>query len=199
MRKHFNQLLGIALMAAAAFVVGCEADKGEEPSPLAASTIGEAKGNNSALHNKTLAEVRRATARFHRVEVAEAAGYVLSSPCISSPAGGMGHHYVNGNLVDGLVDPSQPEALVYEPQKNGKMKLVAVEFLVVAEAWDAVNDEPPVLGTQVYDDHRNDPETNYGGPGFPNYQLHAWVWQNNPSGMHAPFNPTVTCDFELQE
>lgn len=197
MRKHFNQVLVMALMAGSAFVAACEAEKSEEPTPLTSSAINEAKGD--ALNNQTLAEVRRATARFNRVEVAEAAGYVLSSPCISSPAGGMGHHYVNIGLVDGVVDPTQPEALVYEPQKNGTMKLVAVEFLVVAEAWDAVNDEPPVLGTQVYDDHRNDPETNYGGPGFPNYQLHAWVWQHNPSGMHAPFNPTVTCDFELQE
>jgi hypothetical protein len=105
----------------------------------------------------------------------------------------MGYHYQNINyLLDGIVDPSLPEILVYEPKKNGKLQLVAVEFMVIAEYWDAVNDEPPMLGGQVFDDHR---APGSGGPPFPHYQLHAWVWKNNPAGIYSPFNPNITCEF----
>lgn len=198
MKINLNRLMAISCMAATTFIVSCEANYADEPAPLAATTTKEAKGIPPSVHNKALAEVRKATARYHRVDVAMADGYEWASPCIAIPIGGMGHHFVNEMLVDGVVDISEPEALVYEPQKNGTMKLVAVEYIVAAAAWDE-QDGIPALGTQPYDDHTNDPETNYGGPGFPNYSLHVWVWQHNPLGMHAPFNPTVTCDFEAQE
>jgi hypothetical protein len=31
----------------------------------------------------------------------------------------------------------------------------------------------------------------YGLPPF--YELHAWVWKHNPSGMFNDWNPLVTC------
>ena len=40
----------------------------------------------------------------------------------------MGYHYVKGTLVDGVVDPLAPEALLYVPTKKG-LKLVGVEYL----------------------------------------------------------------------
>ena len=181
-------------------LVSCENETADAPVPLSSKSISEENMQSGAAeHNKVLAEVRRATARYHRIDVALDAEYVLASHCVAIPTGGMGHHYVNFSLVDGIVDPSQPEVLVYEPQKNGKMKLVAVEFVVVAGLWDAAHDEAPMLGTQGFDDYRNQPASNYGGVGMPNYQLHAWIWQHNPLGIHAPFNPTVTCDFAVQE
>jgi len=67
-----------------------------------------------------------------------------------------------------------------------------------------MNDAPPMLGEVEFDDHREmkvvedengDPvEVNAkGGPPFPHYQLHVWVWKNNPNGMYFPFNPKVQC------
>ncbi|HWM27381.1 MAG TPA: hypothetical protein VNQ14_02905, partial [Woeseiaceae bacterium] len=70
--------------------------------------------------------------------------------CVSGPEeGAMGIHFVNGALVqDGLLDAARPEILVYEPGKNGRLCFVAVEYLVVADAWHANNIDPPALSGQ---------------------------------------------------
>ncbi|MFC4872340.1 hypothetical protein [Negadavirga shengliensis] len=147
-----------------------------------------------AEQNKILAGIRGATAKYHRLEVAEASGYDLDTHCVEVPGlGGMGHHAVNFVLIDGEVNPLMPEVLVYEPSKNGKYQLVAVEYLVDAGAWHGEDEdrEPPMIGGVPFDDHRNFLEK--GGPPFPHYQLHIWVWKNNPNGLYAPFNPNVKC------
>ena len=86
---------------------------------------------------------RAATARFNSVEQAEAAGYALPadgplSQCIATSGAGMGFHYINGSLLDTIVDLTRPEALVYAPDANGKLKLVALEYVVFQEPWQAV-------------------------------------------------------------
>jgi hypothetical protein len=140
----------------------------------------------SAAGKADLAAVRAATAQFHRSEVAEEAGYmnVNVGECVELPGvGGMGYHFVNFDLVDFELDPLKPEAMVYAPSPSGKMKLVAVEYIVPAEPWDANFDFlPSVLG---HDLHLN--------PQLGLYVLHAWVWQNNPAGMFEDWNPTVSC------
>lgn len=146
--------------------------------------------NNPAAQNKINAEIRQATAHYQQVERAVSDGYAPSGHCVP----GMGIHYINmEHLKDGVVDPSKPEVLVYEPMKNGRLKLVAAEFIIMAKPWDAVHDGPPMLGSKEFDDHR--PEGSPGPP-FPHYQLHAWVWKHNPAGMYVPFNPTVSCEYE---
>lgn len=141
--------------------------------------------------NKMLANLRAATAQYHRIEVAEAAGYEIGSPCVAVPGlGGMGFHYVNGGLLfdNGTYDPTQPEALLYEMDKNGNMKLVGVEFIVHKEAWDEDNDMIPYFGTRGFD------EAFAPAPlPFDNYQLHVWVWKHNPNGIFTMFNPNVEC------
>lgn len=134
-----------------------------------------------------VAAARAGTARYHRVEEALAAGYVPASPCVSAgPLGGMGFHYVNAALVDGTYDPAQPEALLYEPMENGKLRLVAVEYLFVG-------DEAPESGVEgVFTPNQI--------PGTPwDFDMHAWIWTNNPSGMFRPFNPNVSCEFAPEE
>jgi len=80
---------------------------------------------------KLVQAVREATRQFIDVNAATAAGYGPFLGCISGPDhGAMGVHYINGPLVmDGLLDASHPEALIYEPS-NGKLRLVGVEFIV---------------------------------------------------------------------
>jgi hypothetical protein len=73
-----------------------------------------------------LARVRQATARYHDVSQAEAAGYVDIGLFVS----GQGYHYVNFSLVDDTFDLDNPEILVYAPTPNGGLRLVAVEFAV---------------------------------------------------------------------
>ena len=84
--------------------------------------------------------VRAATERFLDPEVAVASGYVPKPFCVTGPdQGAMGVHYVNGPLVvDGQLDPEKPESLVYE-SRNGRVRLVAVEYIVFADAWHARN------------------------------------------------------------
>ncbi|RPI83779.1 MAG: hypothetical protein EHM41_15105 [Chloroflexi bacterium] len=140
----------------------------------------------------TLVEVvREATEGFQDVEDAQAAGYGLFHGCVSSPEeGAMGIHYVNGDLVgDGALDAMQPEAIIYEMQ-NGQMRILGVEYVVIAEAWHATNEAPPVLMGQLFN-YVSSPNR-YGIPAF--YELHVWAWERNPNGIFADYNPNVSCE-----
>ena len=136
-------------------------------------------------------ELRDGTEAYQQVGAATAAGYAQAGPCVATPAGGMGFHYVNQPLVDGTVDPERPEALLYEPGAGGALTLVGIEFVVAAEPWDAAHAAAPEFAGQSFDDHRA-PEARHGMP-FAHYDLHVWAWRENPSGMFVPFNPTVSC------
>jgi len=143
-----------------------------------------------------LSTARAATAGYHRLTVAADAGYGLLTDaagiaCIDKPgAGGMGIHYANGALVgDAAVDAATPEVLVYEPEPNGRLRLVAVEYVVFQAAWDEAHSAPPSLFGQEFE---LIPAGNrYGLPPF--YELHAWIWKHNPRGMFDDWNPRVSC------
>ena len=135
-----------------------------------------------------------ATARFHDLDKALAAGYTLRLPdktgatCIAQPgAGAMGVHMVNTSLLDGTIDAEHPEALVYEERNNGSLKLVAVEYVVFEADWQGGG--TPELFGQPFD---YVPVGNrYDLPAF--YALHAWIWKPNPSGLFFAWNPRVDC------
>jgi hypothetical protein len=93
----------------------------------------------------------------------------------------MGFHWVNETIVDPVFDPMQPEALVYAPDKHGKQRLVAVEYIVIN-----VGQPAPVFDGQPFD---------VGGTPVPvpHWSLHVWAFENNPSGLFFPWNPTITC------
>jgi hypothetical protein len=147
----------------------------------------------NATQNQLLATIRAATARYHSVDAALADGYVHGSPCESMPGQGIGVHYRKSSLFDAVVDPSQPELLVYEPRDNGNLELVAVAFVVPSAAWDGTHSGPPMLGDQPFEDKRT---PDWSSPPFPNYNLHVWVWKDNKNGMYATTNPAVSCEAE---
>lgn len=150
--------------------------------------------DDAASKGSVMAETRRATAKYQRVEKAIEDGYAPTPDCVAIPGvAGMGYHYANFGLIDDVVDPSAPEVLLYEPTKNGRLRLVAVEFMVHAESWDAGNAEAPEIAGMEFDDHRA--VEDWHGLPFAHYDLHAWVWKNNPSGMFASFNPNVSCEY----
>jgi hypothetical protein len=141
---------------------------------------------------------RAATAQYHQNARAQAAGYgvlrdAAGIACIDHPTdGGMGIHFVNGTLVsDDVVNATTPELLVYEPTKNGRLRLVAAEYVVFQAAWDAHHSSPPRLYGRDFE--LVEAGNRYGLPAF--YELHAWLWKHNPSGMFEDFNPNVTCAF----
>jgi hypothetical protein len=99
----------------------------------------------------------------------------------------MGVHMLNPSLLDSAIDADHPELLVYEPRNNGTLKLVALEYLVLKDAWQGAS--KPALFGKEFDEI---PAGNrYGLPAF--YALHAWLWKPNPSGMLYAWNPRVDC------
>lgn len=172
------RILVALLLAAIIAAAGCKDEEAAGPDP-------------EREIEELVAAVRAATQPYHAEAAAVAAGYAPASPCVASPAGGMGIHYANNGLVDGAVDAGKPEMLLYEPSAGGGMELVGVEFMVMADAWDAANGSPPELAGQSFDDHRA--EADRHGLPFPHYDLHVWVWKDNPAGVFAPFNPAVSC------
>ena len=92
-------------------------------------------------------------------------------------------------LVDGILDPAQPEHLLYEKLPNGKLRLAGVEYVIVSAVWDRNNSTAPLLGDQPFLDRRVRP---FGAP-FPNYALFVWIWTHNPDGMYTQLNPRVSC------
>jgi hypothetical protein len=141
-----------------------------------------------------LSTARAATAQFHEVGTATAAGYgefrdAALIACIETPGVGvMGIHYVNGGLVgDGAINAATPEALVYQPLANGKLRLVAVEYIVFYSMWAGAS-KPSLFGQEF---KLIGTPNRYGIPAF--YELHAWVWQHNPSGIFKDWNPSGSC------
>jgi hypothetical protein len=159
------------------------------------SSLGAQHGG-SAAHARPAGDlvnvVRAATERFKDVSVAEAEGYALMFGCVSGPDwGAMGLHYVNLPLViDNVLDPARPEIVIYEPQPNGKLKLIGADFLVFAGGWHATNQATPQLGGQLM--HLFESPNRFGLPDF--YTLHVWAWKDNPSGTFSNWHSNVSCD-----
>ncbi|MDU8914102.1 hypothetical protein [Aestuariicoccus sp. MJ-SS9] len=161
--------------------------------------------------------MRASVEKYKDINVALAEGYITpDNHCVSAAAeglpaelGAMGIHYIHPAMlkitgtdprVDGestYTDWSQPAILIYEPQADGSMELVAVENLVFEAAWKAAgNDEAPALNGRTWDHMADDPNT----PGdeahgfMPHYDQHVWLFRDNPMGVLMPFNPNVTCE-----
>ena len=158
---------------------------------LSLMVVGTAAAQDASQPATTLvAAVRQATESFQDVEEATAAGYAQMS-CVSGPeAGAMGIHYIDADLVgDGELAAEHPEALLYE-MKDGQLRLLGVEYIVLADAWHASNETPPALLGQHF--HYAGSPNRYGLPPF--YELHVWAWNQNPNGTFADWHPAVTCD-----
>ena len=166
----------------------------------------------------TLDEVRRATERFRDVETALEEGYIRdpfdmcdTAAMMGRPEGlgAMGIHYFRPDLLGITAPPSprvtgsgthtdfrMPAILIYEPQKDGRLELVAVENLVFAEAWRvAGHGEPPTFHGVPYDTMKDDPDTEIDEAHMfaPHFDRHVWLYRANPNGVFAPYNPAVSC------
>jgi len=125
-----------------------------------------ARTDQKAKASALVQVVRDATERFQDVAVAEKEGYLLQFGCVSgSDYGAMGMHFVNMPLVmDGELDATRPEIVIYEPQQDGSLKLIGADYLVLAEAWNAKNDSPPELMGQLL--HLFEAPNRFGLPAF---------------------------------
>ena len=167
----------------------------------------------------SLDEARAATARFRDVNVALREGYVRDpmDHCVTAvemglpaSAGAMGIHYSRPDLLGLLpgeptarvngtgthTDFRNPAILIYEPQANGSLELVAIENLVFQKSWHAaVHAAPPSYLGVAYDAMADDPATALDEAHMfePHYDRHVWLYRANPSGVFTPFNPAVSC------
>ena len=154
-----------------------------------------------------LAAVRAATERFRDVNVAVAEGYMRdpmnlcdTAPMMGRPAalGAMGVHYFRPDLlgISGPPNPrvsgsgthtdfNKPAILIYEPQADGSLELVAVENLVFIKAWEAAGNEGrPSFHGKSFDRMVDDPTTAVDEAHMfePHYDLHVWLYRDNPNG-----------------
>ena len=184
--QRLGQLLAIA--TAAALFAGCADQapvgpnrKAAVPAQLATLPATETDG--------AIATLQRVTARYHDLNVATSPeeGFVLLHRCESRPGEGpVGLVYVHpGRLMDGVIDPEKPDALIYEPARNGdRPRLVGVEFAIPYAL--APDQQPPkFLGATFQSEEE-----------FGVFALHVWVWRHNPEGLFAETNPTVFCGDE---
>jgi hypothetical protein len=146
-----------------------------------------------------LQRVREALDKYKEPVVAVHDGYWSTVGCVTYPKGGgsgevpykpggMGVHFVNFGLLGKALDPLKPQILVYEPV-GGKLQLVAAEWFVPISP--DVKDRPQLFG-QPFDGpmeghHPLQPK------GLHHYDLHVWLWKENPAGMFAPTNPKLSC------
>ncbi len=142
-----------------------------------------AAANAENASNPLADHVRAANDRFKDVAVAVAEGYA-PIPCASGVDGGaMGVHYVNAKyLSEEVPDIKRPQAVMYEPLPDGKVALIAVEYIT--------SKGPASLEGQLF--NFNGAPNRYGLGPF--YELHVWAWKDNPRGAFADMNPKVTCE-----
>jgi hypothetical protein len=142
--------------------------------------------------NELVKIVRQVTAKYRDVEVAESDDYHLLFGCVSGDSSGaMGLHYVNlGLYADGKIDPYQPDIIIYEPQANGRPKLIGADYIVDAETWNKTHAQAPELNGQIF--HYYSAPNRYGLPAF--YTLHVWAWKDNPTGTFVNWHANVSCE-----
>ncbi len=187
MKRAAHLFVGMALLSAC----------GHEQTPTAAvvhvqSQAATTMESSDRLHagdprlGEEIATIRRVTAPFHSFAVASKAGWSTEiTSCLidtGGNAGGMGFHYGNTALIDGTTHIDKPQLLLYEPERNGRLRLMAVEY-IIPYSFHSRDAAPPVLLGQRFMQF----------DAFQVWGLHAWIWKDNPSGLFAPWNPRVTC------
>jgi hypothetical protein len=133
--------------------------------------------------DRDVERVRKATEKFKDLDRAVAAGYAREVPhCIANPPqGAMGFHHGNGALFDDHLQVDKPEILVYGRTPGGDYQLNGVEYVVPMSAWK--REEPPTIMGQSLKK----------APQLQIWYLHVWIWEPNPSGLFADWNPHVRC------
>ncbi|MQA24188.1 MAG: hypothetical protein GEU94_01680 [Micromonosporaceae bacterium] len=181
LRSRITAAAGVAAVALAALTI---------LPASASSAVPEGKGAPNVEGD--LGTVRKATAKYQDVKVAIADGYHAPHPyvCVESDQGVMGYHYLRWDLLDDEFNIKKPELLIYVPNEDGKLELVAVEYMRPDADQDlSTDDDRPTLFDRPFDGPMEGHEE-----GMPrHYDLHAWIWSENPSGTFAQWNPAISC------
>lgn len=206
-----NALTAAAAAVLSLSVAGCSEAAGESGHHHADTSSGLSKEGlggpehhfgSSGLSKEVrdeLSAAKAATGSYHDPQQARDDGYALPPApaplheCISAGDGhgAMGLHHIKAENLDATLSADAPEVVIYAPDKDGRLRLVALEYVVFEDAWKKAGHgdaTPRLFGRNLtYVGAGNA----YELPAF--YQIHAWVWKNNPTGMFADHNPRVSC------
>lgn len=146
-----------------------------------------------------VAAAKAALAKYSDPLVAIKDGYFSTLACIDFPVGAkdgpieyppgaMGVHFLNPGNIGPNLDPAKPQVLLYEPVGD-KLVLTGAEwFMPVAAAGGKA---PSIFGQTLagpMDGHE---------PIMPaslrHYDLHVWLYKDNPKGMFTSTNAAVRC------
>ncbi|WP_373060482.1 hypothetical protein [Gemmatimonas sp.] len=190
----------LLLATACALLAACAGDA-TPPTATAATVVADDHGTHSKIATGTLTvdqeagikAARKATARFNSFNQAQKAGYTTQFPlgCAQLPGiGAQAYHYMNPALVDNIIDLEHPELLMYEPQRNGSLELVGLDYVAPRPVNTLDNKPAPLLGMEF---------APIVVQGVSVWALHIWAWRPNALGVFTPWNPAVSCQYQFQE
>jgi hypothetical protein len=142
---------------------------------------------------------RTALSKYSDPFVAVRDGYFSTLACIDFPAGmtdgsveyppgAMGVHLLNPANIGPNLDPAKPQVLIYEPVGD-KLVLAGAEWFVPVQAAGGV--VPTIFGQTLagpMDGHEPIMPTT-----LRHYDLHVWLWKDNPRGMFTSTNAALKC------
>lgn len=175
-----------AIVPLVALLMSGACDRATDPVQPATPSFGHGTTDLSTTARKGLAELRRTVAPFNNFEKGSAAGWdtPITTCWFHSQLGAMGYHYAKLSLIeDGVISLVEPELLVYQPERNGRLRLVAVEYIVPVALWQGAS-PPALFGMQFHQT-----------PDGALWILHVWTGLHNPAGTFEDWNPNATCEF----
>lgn len=159
--KHVSILIGFVFA-----VVSCSKDDDDNSARLEAWEL-------------EVNEVRIATSQYADYNVAVTNGLIDVSGYVPN----MGHHYLNPALSDGLFEMDKPEIILYVPDANGIMQMVAVEYSIIPSDPDNPGNPPEGFSGDEDVWHFNEM--------LGQWQLHVWTVLDNPEGIFAAHNSAI--------
>jgi hypothetical protein len=164
-----------------------------------ASLGAQAKQQGAVMNVAAINAVRKALDKYKDPIVAVREGYYSTVGCVDFPGGGtehgsmeykpgaMGVHFINMGLVGPKLDSTKPQVLLYEPVGD-KLVLTGAEWFVPTEL---AKTPPTILGHQLMGPMEGH------APIMPaelhHWDLHVWLWKDNPNGMFSATNSAVKC------
>jgi hypothetical protein len=136
-----------------------------------------------------LVEVREALRKYADPVVAVRDGYLSTLGCVEYAEGAMGVHFLNPAVIGPTLDPFRPALLIYEPEDGGRLRLVAAEWFVPLAT--GITERPTLFG-RPFDGPMEGHEP-LMPQGLHHYDLHVWLFKENPAGLFAVTNPNVGC------
>jgi len=112
----------------------------------------------------------------------------MTDGSVEYPPGAMGIHFLNPANIGPNLDPAKPQVLIYEPVGD-KLVLAGAEWFVPVQVAGGI--APTIFGQTLagpMDGHE---------PIMPaslrHYDLHVWLWKDNPRGVFTSTNAALKC------